>query len=162
MRPLRLRLFCLLQPLPNNLVEHTPANTACPGILRRLASMLYESLLLVAVLFLAGFLFVGLTQGSTLPLVRVVFQIYLLGVVAAYFIWFWLRGGQTLAMKTWHLRLVSADGSPLTLRQAILRFVFALPGTLLGIGILWALFDRERQFLHDRLARTKIILTVDR
>jgi uncharacterized RDD family membrane protein YckC len=124
--------------------------------------MLYESLLLVAVLFLAGFLFVGLTQGSTLPLVRVVFQIYLLGVVAAYFIWFWLRGGQTLAMKTWHLRLVSADGSPLTLRQAILRFVFALPGTLLGIGILWALFDRERQFLHDRLARTKIILTVDR
>jgi uncharacterized RDD family membrane protein YckC len=65
-------------------------------------------------------------------------------------------------MKTWHLRLVSADGSPLTLRQAILRFVFALPGTLLGIGILWALFDRERQFLHDRLARTKIILTVDR
>lgn len=124
--------------------------------------MLYESLLLVAVLFLAGFLFVGLTLGSTTPLVRVVFQIYLLGVVAAYFIWFWLRGGQTLAMKTWHLRLVSADGSPLMLRQAMLRFVLALPGTLLGIGILWALFDRERQFLHDRLARTKIILTANR
>lgn len=124
--------------------------------------MLYESLLLVAVLFLAGFLFIGLTLGSTTPLVRVVFQIYLLGVVAAYFIWFWLRGGQTLAMKTWHLRLVSADGSPLMLRQAMLRFVLALPGTLLGIGILWALFDRERQFLHDRLARTKIILTANR
>lgn len=124
--------------------------------------MLYESLLLVAVLFLAGFLFVGLTLGSTTPLVRAVFQIYLLCVVAAYFIWFWLRGGQTLAMKTWHLRLVSADGSPLTLRQAVLRFALALPGILLGVGILWALFDRERQFLHDHLAKTKIILTADR
>jgi uncharacterized RDD family membrane protein YckC len=124
--------------------------------------MLYESLLLVAVLFLAGFLFAGLTLGSTMPLVRVVFQIYLLGVVAAYFIWFWLRGGQTLAMKTWHLRLVSADGAPLTRRRAILRFALALPSTLLGIGILWALFDRERLFLHDRLAKTKIILTADR
>ncbi|PWB49105.1 MAG: hypothetical protein C3F18_10710 [Nitrosomonadales bacterium] len=124
--------------------------------------MLYESLLLLAVLFLAGFLFVGLTLGSTTQLVRSVFQVYLLGVMAAYFIWFWLRGGQTLAMKTWHLRLVSADGSPLTLRQAILRFALALPGMLLGIGILWALFDRERQFLHDRLAGTKIILTANR
>lgn len=120
--------------------------------------MLYESLLLVAVMFLAGFLFVGLTLGSTAPLARVVFQIYLLCVVAAYFVWFWLRGGQTLAMKTWHLRLVSADESPLTLRRAILRFVLALPSTLLGVGVLWALFDRDRQFLHDRLAKTKIIL----
>ncbi|MDP1897905.1 MAG: RDD family protein, partial [Sulfurimicrobium sp.] len=71
-------------------------------------------------------------------------------------------GGQTLAMKTWHLRLVSADGAPLTRRRAILRFALALPSTLLGIGILWALFDRERLFLHDRLAKTKIILTADR
>lgn len=121
--------------------------------------MLYEALLLLAVLFLAGFLFVGLTLGSTTPLVRGLFQIYLLCVVAAYFVWFWIRGGQTLAMKTWHLRLVCSDGSPLTLRHALLRFAFALPGTLSGVGILWALFDRERRFLHDRLAGTKIIFT---
>lgn len=157
-----LHLFHPLYLPHNNLVEHTSENVICPGITRRLASMLYESLLLVAVLFLAGFLFVGLTLGSTSPLMRGVFQIYLLGVVAAYFIWFWLRGGQTLAMKTWHLRLVRADGLPLTLRQAMLRFALALPSTLLGVGILWALFDREKQFLHDRLAGTKIILTADR
>lgn len=153
--PCRLLLLLLLY---GNLVEKISENMVYPGILRRLASMLYESLLLVAVLFLAGFLFVGLTQGSTTSLARGVFQVYLLGVVAAYFVWFWLRGGQTLAMKTWHLRLVSADGAPLSLRQAIIRFVISLPSTLLGVGILWALFDRERQFLHDRLARTKIIL----
>jgi uncharacterized RDD family membrane protein YckC len=138
-----------------------PAPLPTPGILRRLASMLYESLLLVAVLFLASFLFVGLTLGSTAPLVRTVFQAYLLAVVAAYFIWFWLRGGQTLAMKTWHLRLVNADGTALNLRQAALRFLLALPCVLLGIGMLWAFFDRERQFLHDRLARTRIVLTAD-
>ena len=67
---------------------------------------------------------------------------------AAYFLWCWLRGGQTLAMKAWHIRLV--DVTP---RKALLRFLLALP--FLPISILWALFDRDRQFLHDRLAGTR-------
>ncbi|MBZ0105249.1 MAG: RDD family protein [Sulfuricella denitrificans] len=121
--------------------------------------MLYDALLLLAVLFLAGFLTVGFRLDNASPLERAISQSYYLFVIAAYFVWFWLRGGQTLAMKTWHLRLVNADGSPLTLRPALLRFVIALPGTLLGFGILWALLDRDKQFLHDRLAGTKIILT---
>jgi uncharacterized RDD family membrane protein YckC len=128
-----------------------------PAILRRLASMLYESLLLLAVIFLAGFVFVSLTRGDSSAPVRLVFQAYLILVVAAYFIWFWTHGGQTLAMKTWHLRLVGADGRSVSLRQALLRFALAVPGVLLGIGIAWAMFDRERQFLHDRLAGTRII-----
>ena len=121
--------------------------------------MLYESLLLLAVVFLAGFVFVGLTHGAGAGLVKLTFQLYLIGVVAAYFIWFWLHGGQTLAMKTWHLRLVGIDGQAVSLRQAVLRFFVAVPGVLSGISVLWALFDRDRQFLHDRLAKTKIILT---
>lgn len=136
-------------------------NSACPGILRRLASMLYESLLLLAVLFLAGFIFVGLTHGANSSPVKLAFQLYLTGVVAVYFIWFWIHGGQTLAMKTWHLRLVGVAAQPVTLRQAILRFVVAVPGVLSGIGVLWAVFDRDRQFLHDRLAKTRIILIAD-
>lgn len=131
--------------------------TAPPAILRRLASMLYESILLLAVIFLAGFLFVSLTRGDNSTVVRLTFQVYLFLVVAAYFIWFWTHGGQTLAMKTWHLRLVGADGRVVSWRQALLRFVFAVPGVVLGIGIAWAIFDRERQFLHDRLAGTRII-----
>lgn len=123
--------------------------------------MLYESLLLLAVVFLAGFVFVGLTHGVGTGLVKLAFQLYLIGVVAAYFIWFWLHGGQTLAMKTWHLRLVGIDGQPVSLRQAVLRFFVAVPGVLSGISVLWALFDRDRQFLHDRLAKTKIILIAD-
>lgn len=123
--------------------------------------MLYESLLLLAVVFLAGFLFVSLTHGDRSAAVRLVFQAYLLLVVAIYFIWFWIHGGQTLAMKTWHLRLVGAGGQAVTWRQAVLRFVLAVPSVVLGIGIVWAMFDRERQFLHDRLAGTKIQLTPD-
>ncbi len=131
--------------------------TAHPAILRRLASMFYESVLLLAVIFLAGFLFVSLTRGNTSAVVRLVFQVYLLLVVAAYFIWFWAHGGQTLAMKTWHLRLVGADGHAVTWRRALLRFVLAIPSVALGMGVVWAVFDRERQFLHDRLAGTRII-----
>ena len=129
-----------------------------PGIRRRLASMLYETLLLVAVLFTAAFIFVAIARDATSPGIRPIFQLYLLGVVAAYFLWYWLHGGQTLPMKTWHLRLVSADGKPtISLKQACLRFALAAIGIASGLSIIWALFDRDRQFLHDRLAGTKII-----
>ena len=61
-------------------------------------------------------------------------------------------------MKTWRLRLVTRDGGPLMLRHALARFVFALGGSLLlGAGFVWAVADRERQFLHDRLAGTRIV-----
>jgi uncharacterized RDD family membrane protein YckC len=91
---------------------------------------------------------------------RVVYQLYLALVAGAYFIWQWLRGGQTLAMKTWHLRLIAKDGSAVTPRQALLRYVAALGGlTFMGLGFLWALLDRNRVFLHDRVARTRIVMT---
>jgi len=124
----------------------------------RLASMLYESLLLGSVLFVAGYLFVAVFHGiQSTPAFNPLFRVYLLAIIAAYFLWFWLHGGQTLAMKTWRLRVVGNDGVLLTPKQAVLRFVFALIGVLLGFGILWALFDRDRQFWHDRMAGTKII-----
>ena len=86
------------------------------------------------------------------------FQLYLFLVIGLYFAGSWRRRGQTLAMKTWKLRLVGANGARITLRQALLRYVCAWPCLALGgIGILYAPFDRERQFLHDRLAGTKIV-----
>ncbi len=130
-----------------------------PGIFRRLASMLYEALLLAAVLFAAGFVFTAAFHSPLSPVLRVAFQAYLLLVTAAYFVWYWLHGGQTLPMKTWRLRVASADGKPLRFGQACLRFICALTGILLGFGILWALFDRDRQFWHDRMAGTKIVLS---
>jgi uncharacterized RDD family membrane protein YckC len=79
-------------------------------------------------------------------------------VLLAYFGWLWKRNGQTLAMQTWKVRLVSSDGTLPTNRQVIQRYALAWPSLLLGgVGILWALADRDRQFLHDRLAGTRLV-----
>lgn len=131
-----------------------------PSIKRRLICMLYESLLLAGVAFFAGLLFLGATGASPDGWLRHVFQVYLFLVIGLYFVGSWRRSGQTLAMKTWKLRLAGADGARITLRQAMVRYVCAWPCLLLGgVGILYAPFDRERRFLHDRLAGTSIVMT---
>jgi len=120
--------------------------------------MAYESLLLFGVVFCASLPFFGAAEASGDGWMRHFFQTYLFFVIGLYFLWCWLRRGQTLAMKTWKLRLVGAGGAEITLRQALLRYACAWPSLLLGgIGILYALLDRERQFLHDRLSGTKIV-----
>ena len=115
--------------------------------------MVYEALLLVAVLFIADYLFISLTHNAQSPLLKALLQIYLLTVMAAYFSWFWMRG-QSLAMKTWRIRVVSTSGNKLSLRQALLRYLFSW---LIGITQIWAFFDRDGQFLHDRLAGTRLV-----
>jgi uncharacterized RDD family membrane protein YckC len=125
-----------------------------PGIARRLAGMLYEAVLLFAIAFFAGFAFHFASRGAPLEgVLRLAHQGLLCAVFAAYFLWCWLRGGQTLAMKAWRIRLVQV-----TPRRALLRFALALLLVPTGISLLWALFDRDRQFLHDRLAGTRLEL----
>lgn len=115
--------------------------------------MLYEALLLFAVAFFAGFAFHFASGAAPLEgWLLGAHQAFLAAVFAAYFLWCWLRGGQTLAMKTWHLRLVGV-----TPARALLRFVYALVLVPTGVAVLWALVDRERQFLHDRLAGTRLV-----
>ena len=131
---------------------------AAAGIARRLASILYESLLAFAVVFFAGLLFHGAASGRLSGLIRGLFQIYLVVILGLYFVWCWHRGGQTLPMKAWKLQLVSADGGPVSVRRAALRYLLAcLSVGLAGTGLVWAVFDRDRQFLHDRLAGTRIV-----
>jgi uncharacterized RDD family membrane protein YckC len=129
-----------------------------PGFSRRLLSMIYESLILTAVLFIASFIFHLIFRDTSSILFRPAFQLYLLLIAGIYFIWFWTHGGQTLPMQTWKLRVISSDGQCIYLKQALARYLFAVIGIfLLGCGILWALIDREGLFLHDRLAGTRII-----
>lgn len=133
--------------------------TPAPAVTRRVASMLYEALLVAAVLFVAAFIYI-LFRNPRLPGGMIFFQLYLLLVVSAYFLWFWTHGGRTLAMKTWRLRLVAADGGRISVAQAAIRLVIAALGiACFGIGILWAFWDPERQFLHDRLAGTRLVKT---
>ena len=80
-------------------------------------------------------------------------------VILVFFCGFWLRGGQTLGMRAWRLMVVRDDGSPLTLRDALVRFASAvLSWAALGIGFLWSLFDRENLAWHDRLSGTRLVI----
>jgi uncharacterized RDD family membrane protein YckC len=114
--------------------------------------MLYEAFLVFAVSFFAAWVFFFASGGrdATRGWLRTELQVFILVVLAAYFLWCWLRGGQTLAMRAWRIRLV--DVTPC---KAVLRFLVAL--AVLPLSILWALVDRDRQFLHDRLAGTRLI-----
>lgn len=130
-----------------------------PTFKRRLASLFYDALLLTAVLFLAGYVVVGLLPNVDAGWPRLIFQAYSFIVAGFYFTWFWRRGGQTLAMKTWRIRLVDADGGAVTYGRAWMRYGLAVLGLFtFGIGFLWALWDRDRQFLHDHLTGTRLVL----
>ena len=123
----------------------------------RLLSLAYEGVLLSAILFVASYLFVGLARDAQTGMPRLVFQVYVLAVCGAYFVFCWVRSGQTLPMKTWRIRLVTEQGRPVAVGRAFQRYLLAVPSVLSGIGVLWALVDRDRQFLHDRLAKTRIV-----
>jgi len=133
---------------------------AYPSIKRRLICMVYESLLVFGVAFFASLPFLAAAGSSAGGWLRHAYQGYLFFVIGLYFVASWRHRGQTLAMKTWKLRLQGTGGARITLRQAMLRYACAWPSLLLGgIGIFYALLDRERQFLHDRLSGTRIITT---
>lgn len=121
--------------------------------------MAYEGLLLVGVLsvaFVLPHLLLSMARKAAVHGAWLWLHVFL--VLLAYFGWLWKRGGQTLAMQTWKIGLVSARGAQLAPRQILLRYVLAWPSLLLGgIGLAWALLDRDRQFLHDRLAGTRLV-----
>lgn len=131
-----------------------------PSLLRRLGAVLYDTLLLAALLMLASFLYVPLVdQALAPPFNRALYQLYLLAISLAYFCWFWVHGGQTLGLRTWRLRLMARDGGAVTWMQAVRRFLAAIVSWLcLGLGFLWVLVDREKLAWHDRFSGTRLIL----
>lgn len=132
-------------------------NAPRASLVRRLGSMLYEGIVLFS-LVLVGFWIpqsILLAVGVQLPGRLLLLHIFCLLMLHS--LWFWLNGGQTLAMKTWKLRLIG-ETNRLRPLQALLRFLAAWPCILFGgIGIFWALLDRDGQFLHDRIAGTRLI-----
>lgn len=126
----------------------------------RCACMLYEALLLFAVCFICAYLYLTLTQQKypLSPLQRHFFQGYIFFIIGCYFIYFWRKSGQTLAMKTWRIGLIQVNGERINLTQAIARYIFAwLSVMLFMLGFLWALIDKDKQFLHDRLLGTRLV-----
>jgi uncharacterized RDD family membrane protein YckC len=151
-----------------------------PGLPRRMACWVYEGMLLFAVVFVAGWLFSTLGQvRDGMDARRPLLQAFLFVIFGIYFTWFWAKG-QTLAMKTWRIRVVDCAGQPLSQKCAMLRYacswlwflppLAALSPLKLGGAnsllvvfawvVLWALLSRlhpQRQFWHDALAGTRLV-----
>lgn len=157
------------------------APPAIPGLWRRMACFTYEGVLLFGVVMIAGYLFSTLTQQRNALEGRHGLQAFLFLVLGIYFVWFWSRGGQTVAMRAWHIRVVDVHGRPLTQRRALGRYLLSwlwfmpaliitwLAGlqsagavfAILGAGVLaYVLITRlhpQRQFFHDVLAGTQLV-----
>lgn len=157
-----------------------PTEAPPVSIRRRLAAFVYESVLLFGVVFAAGLAFSLVMQQRNGYTYHNLMAAWIILVAGVYFVGFWHKGGQTLPMKTWRLRVVGPRGAPPTLARAALRYgaawLWFLPPLvlhpLLHLTVahtlalcaawfaLWAAsarFARDRQFLHDRIAGTRIV-----
>lgn len=127
------------------------------SFLRRIAAILYDSVLLFAVLFLATALLLPFTHGNAIKSGNYLYLSYLLLISCIYFSWQWTNGGQTLGMRAWRVRLLDMEGQPVNGLLATKRFFFSLVSWLLaGVGLLWAAFDNEKLALHDHCSDTRL------
>ncbi|HEV7915679.1 MAG TPA: RDD family protein [Albitalea sp.] len=152
-----------------------------PSLRRRLACFVYEGVLLFGVLMISGYLFSSLTQQRHALVGRHALQAFLFMMLAIYFAWFWSHGGQTVAMKAWHIRVVDRGGQPLSQGRALARYLLswlwfapallvlyasglhslgAIFGVLLAGVLGYAITSRlhpSHQFLHDVLCGTRLV-----
>ena len=154
-----------------------------PSLRRRLACFVYEGVLLFGVVMAAGLLYSLLTEQRHALAGLHGMQLAIFGVLALYFGWFWSHGGQTVAMKTWHIKVVDRGGQPVGPWRALLRYLLSwlwfLPALaltytagwksggavamalMLGViayaSLSWLL--PQRQYLHDRLAGTQLVVS---
>lgn len=136
-----------------------PIEITKPGLIVRLMAMLYDSLLLIAILMVATLPYIMLTGGPPqTPLSKLGLQLYLLVIIFLFFGWFWTHGGQTLGMRSWRLRLVTVTGQPVNWAQAAIRWLAAIPSLLiLGLGYFWILFDPEKRAWPDMVSQTRLV-----
>lgn len=126
--------------------------------LRLFAACVYELLLLFALWMLCTWIFVQLFGQVKQPYKRLQLQLFLWIVTGMYFVWCWHKTGQTLATKTWKIKLVNQQNSTLSFQQAIVRYALAsLLMLVFGLGFIWVLVDKEGLFLHDRLLKSRFI-----
>jgi len=135
----------------------TPASPVAAAFWRRLLSMIYDALCLIGIWFVAGGIAVGFHHGEAVE-GSPGFSLVLLVLSYAYFAFSWRRGGQTLGMKCWRIRVVDEQGGTrLTWRQTLVRFGMALVSWVpLGLGYWWALTGAGRAW-HDRASHSKVV-----
>lgn len=129
------------------------------GLLRRFGAMLYDALLVVALLILASIPFIAVRGGQIVePDANLFYQLCMLLVIYLFFVGFWTRKGRTLGMQSWGMQLETDGGQRVNVTTASLRFVAAIVSWLpLGLGFAWQLWDRDGLSWHDRLSRTRLV-----
>ena len=129
---------------------------------RRLAAIFYDCLLLIAVLFAATFALISFTGGEAIESGNWLYKLFLLILAYFYFSWHWVRGGQTLGMRSWHVFVKNEINTNPDWQQASLRFFASLLSlALLGLGFVWSMFDKDKLALHDYISKTKLIVNKD-
>ena len=155
-------------PHPSQPPQH-PEPPPGAGLARRLAALLYDAFLVLAIWMAIGFaaqLLAGtgtnqLIDGrvQTHPVFGAALFALMCASAAAFYIWFWTKNGQTLGMLAWRIRAQSRNGGLMTPKQALLRFLCAWPAFFLfGLGYLWRYFDPKGDAAHDRLSGTRVVV----
>jgi uncharacterized RDD family membrane protein YckC len=133
------------------------------SLLRRLGALLYDALLLAALLMVATALWLPFTRGeaitpATQPVLEWVYRLTLVLLTIAFFGLFWTRSGQTLGMAAWRIKLEREDGALLTWYDTVIRLGAAILSWLpAGLGFLWILADGEKRAWHDQLSHTRVV-----
>lgn len=134
------------------------------SVLRRFGAMLYDTLLIVALLMVVTALLLPFTGGEALTQDRLgvfelAYRVLLLAIVVGFFGWFWTRRGQTLGMTAWRLQLRRVDGEAITWGDVFKRLAAALVALLpLGLGYFWIWIDRDHLAWHDRWTNTRVVV----
>jgi uncharacterized RDD family membrane protein YckC len=128
------------------------------SLLRRLGAILYDSLLMIALLFLATIPFLATSSEDAVKPETLTHQLVLAAVVYAFLVGFWCKRGSTLGMLAWGLRVETDDGGLPSIGQGSIRFLVAIFSWLaFGLGFLWQLWDKDKRTWHDRLSKTRLM-----
>jgi len=146
--------------MPSKDKTNTEKSIQHVSLLRRFGGIFYDFFLLLTVLFIASFIVVIPTGITPEDRFFFLYQAYIFLVAFVFFAWFWTRGGQTLGMRTWKIKLVTEDGSKVTWSKSLIRFAVSMISWLaFGLGFLWSLRDKQHRTWHDIASKTKLIRT---
>jgi uncharacterized RDD family membrane protein YckC len=130
-----------------------------PKLLRILAAVIYDSLLLLALFFFATAILLPFNGGKAFTQQQIFYPCYLLGVSYCFFGWFWTHGGQTLGLKAWKIKVLTERYEPISWRQAFIRFIISpFSFGLFGFGFLWILIDKNQRSWHDIVSKTGLYM----
>ena len=127
------------------------------NLFRRLASIFYDGVLVVAIVIITSLPFYNFNVEESF-LLKLTMQLYFYLIIQYFFVWFWVNSTATLGMKSWKIKIVDINGNNISYKKAIVRFnVSILSISIFGLGFLISLFRKDKKCLHDIISRTQLI-----